>query len=198
MIWMLPNALTLLRIILAPVVCVLWGVGQQWAAFCVFVIAALTDFADGYLAVRTNSRSHFGAIFDPLADKIFIFTLLFFLAHLGVLGVSGVAASVIMLAREFLVLGLRSLSPGATHVPLPMARGKTAVQSIALGFFFLPTSVLQSWTSGQIFPGKAWPAAAFIAHKAGFLLLWFAVALSLISAWQYAVHACRHSKAGWF
>lgn len=71
----LPNILSLLRILLIPVLVVLYFLPQpsapEWAA-AVFVIAAVTDWFDGYLARRWNQTSPFGAFIDPVADKLIV------------------------------------------------------------------------------------------------------------------------------
>ena len=66
---MLPNALTLLRLALAPLVAWLLLRRHDEVALLLFLIAALTDLIDGMLARRWNQRSRFGAVVDPLADK---------------------------------------------------------------------------------------------------------------------------------
>src|SRR5438445_11110055 len=66
----IPNALTLLRLLLIPVFLIASFRGLFLAAFVVFVSAAATDIADGFIARRLNQRSRVGAILDPAADKM--------------------------------------------------------------------------------------------------------------------------------
>ncbi|OGI58694.1 MAG: CDP-diacylglycerol--glycerol-3-phosphate 3-phosphatidyltransferase [Candidatus Muproteobacteria bacterium RBG_19FT_COMBO_61_10] len=75
MLWNAPNLLTLLRILLIPVFIVAYYLPFHWApllATALFVLAALTDWLDGYLARRLNQASPFGAFLDPVADKLMV------------------------------------------------------------------------------------------------------------------------------
>ena len=77
-----PNALTLLRFLLIPALVVLLAQRRYDAAFAVFFVSALSDFADGVIARRWNARTRFGAIADPLADKLTMLTVTLMLAGL--------------------------------------------------------------------------------------------------------------------
>ena len=68
----LPNLLTLLRIILIPVFITYMLYGKVRIAVCMFIMAAITDVLDGYVARALNQRTDFGAFLDPIADKILI------------------------------------------------------------------------------------------------------------------------------
>jgi len=131
----IPNALTILRLVLAGVFFALLEVGlagvDAWdepddrrfavllVALALFVVAALTDAADGYLARKWNAISKFGRVMDPFADKILVLGAVVYLAgpaftHSGMgeaadLQVSGVAPwmAVLILARELLVTSVR-------------------------------------------------------------------------------------------
>ena len=75
MLWNAPNLLTLLRIFLIPVFIAAYYLPFRWApllATTLFVLAALTDWLDGYLARRLNQASPFGAFLDPVADKLMV------------------------------------------------------------------------------------------------------------------------------
>ena len=118
----LPNILTVGRIILIFIALVLathsgipGGVKVKsddvemilrYIAFSLAVIAAVTDLADGYLARKWNQVTDFGALMDPLADKIFVTTIMLILVEFQLLA-AWVAAVVI--CREFMVTGLRLL-----------------------------------------------------------------------------------------
>src|SRR6185369_15564932 len=72
-IWNVPNALTLLRIFLVPfLVAVLLTKfsGREYAGLAIFLVAAITDFFDGYFARRMNKMTRLGALLDPIADKL--------------------------------------------------------------------------------------------------------------------------------
>ena len=72
-IFNIPNSLTMLRIILAPVFMILLLTNKYMVAFVVIVVASLTDFFDGQIARRFNMQTKFGRILDPVADKVLIF-----------------------------------------------------------------------------------------------------------------------------
>jgi len=83
MLWNAPNILTLLRIALIPIFIFVYGLPLQWsttAAMALFILAALTDWLDGYLARRLNQISPFGAFLDPVADKLMVVSALVLLA----------------------------------------------------------------------------------------------------------------------
>lgn len=83
MLWNAPNILTLLRIVLIPVFVVAYYLPYSWAttlAMWLFILAALTDWLDGYLARRLNQSSPFGAFLDPVADKLMVVSALILLA----------------------------------------------------------------------------------------------------------------------
>ena len=119
----LPNLLTVARIVLIFIALVLatnsgipGGVKVQsdalemilrYIAFSLAVVAAITDLADGYLARKWNQVTDFGALMDPLADKIFVTTIMLILVEFQLLA-AWVAAVVI--CREFMVTGLRLLA----------------------------------------------------------------------------------------
>lgn len=75
MLWNTPNLLTLMRILLIPVFIVAYYLPYPWApllTMSLFILAALTDWLDGYLARRLNQSSPFGAFLDPVADKLMV------------------------------------------------------------------------------------------------------------------------------
>jgi CDP-diacylglycerol---glycerol-3-phosphate 3-phosphatidyltransferase len=82
-LWNAPNLLTLLRIVLIPVFIAAYYLPFRWAsllAMALFVLAALTDWLDGYLARRLNQSSPFGAFLDPVADKLMVASALVLLS----------------------------------------------------------------------------------------------------------------------
>lgn len=105
--WNTANKLTMLRVILIPVYLVVWYLNMETSAYwalAVFVVASVTDFADGYVARHYNQVTTFGKFMDPLADKILVITAMIWFASVGMLPVW---ALVIVVAREFAVSGLR-------------------------------------------------------------------------------------------
>ncbi len=111
MIKRLPNFLTILRILLVPIFVALfyWGGGvRTFGATGVFAVAAITDWADGYLARRYQGVSPFGTFLDPVADKIMVVTALVLIASSGEIQalLAGILISVII-GREITVSALR-------------------------------------------------------------------------------------------
>src|SRR5512143_1031908 len=127
----LPNALTLARIFLVPIVAaVLLTVEIRIWAFwgaSLFLAAALTDMLDGYLARRRKQVTTLGRLLDPIADKLLIASALVSLVQLELAPAWMVA---IILGREFAVNGLRSIaaSEGFAIDVSPLGKGKMALQ----------------------------------------------------------------------
>ena len=108
--WNTANKLTMLRVILIPVYLVVWYLNMETSAYwalAVFVVASVTDFADGYVARHYNQVTTFGKFMDPLADKILVITAMIWFTSVGMLPVWALA---IVVAREFAVSGLRLIA----------------------------------------------------------------------------------------
>jgi len=167
----LPNILAFSRILLAPLM--FWiilnpdyftqaGYHITWnyyAASLLFVLASVTDFFDGYIAREWNQMTMLGSIIDPLADKMLIIA-----AFLGLMmiGEASAWAIYIIIIRELFITGIRTvaLSEGLDIKASLAGKVKTVVQMIAIGF------LLMHWPLGSA-------------------LLWFAVALTLYSGFEY-------------
>src|ERR671925_1684460 len=130
----LPNALTLIRILLVPVLVVALTVespGGSTIAAIVFAIAALTDGLDGYIARSRQAVTTFGKVMDPVADKLMIAAALISLVSLDRLEAW---VAMIIIAREFAVSGLR-IAAGQQGVVIPasvLGKVKTIVQVAAV------------------------------------------------------------------
>lgn len=159
----LPNKLTIARIILAPIFMIFLLINNlysQYFATLVFIMASLTDLYDGYLARKTGVITGFGKFMDPLADKILVYTAFISFVALGYIQTWLI---LVMLLREFLVTGLRSLAAykGVVILPSILAQWKTASQMtviiIILVYINLKTTLLPlgyNWsifTSGSTF-----------------------------------------------
>ncbi len=97
-----PNALTLLRLLLIPVYWVLMmGRNDEMSALLVFVIASLTDLLDGYIARKYNLITDFGKLFDPLADKLMVLSVLLTLV---LKGIAPLAVMLILLVKELIMM----------------------------------------------------------------------------------------------
>src|SRR5262245_50323300 len=138
----LPNALTVLRLVLVPVFVaflVADGTFSRIVAFFVFGVASVTDLLDGQLARRSGMITDFGKIADPIADKALTGSALITLSALGELPwwVTGV-----ILVREVGVTALRFWV--IRHGVIPASRGgkiKTVLQIIAIGLYILPVDL---------------------------------------------------------
>ena len=112
MIFNAPNLVTLSRIVLIPLIIGLYYLPEDWlsyygknlAATAVFILAALTDWLDGYLARRLNQTSSFGAFLDPVADKLIVVGALIALLHLGRVDM---LVALIIIGREIAISALR-------------------------------------------------------------------------------------------
>src|SRR5687767_1733702 len=126
----LPNYLTFVRIIIVPllVVVLLTPVSEQWLgvsgyalAIGIFLVASLTDIFDGYLARRRNQVSTLGKFLDPIADKLLVSAALIVLVEKQL---APSWAVVIILGREFIVTGLRSVAAAEGIVIQAQSIGK--------------------------------------------------------------------------
>lgn len=97
----LPNALTLLRLLLIPVFVYLMLNNQRMPALGVFLLASITDVFDGWIARKYNLITDLGKLFDPLADKLMVLSCMLCMAHLGIAPWS---AMIILIVKEFLML----------------------------------------------------------------------------------------------
>ena len=126
----LPNVLTFIRIIIVPliVVVLLTPVAEQWfgisgyaLAIVLFIVAAVTDIFDGHLARRRNQVSTLGKFLDPIADKLLISSALIVLVEKDL---APSWAVVIIIGREFIVTGLRSVAASEGIVMQSQTLGK--------------------------------------------------------------------------
>ena len=108
----LPNLVTLLRILLIPLIVGVFYMPDAWlgeqgkniAATAIFVVAAITDWLDGYLARKLNQMSAFGAFFDPVADKLVVIGALIVLLYLNRVDM---VVALIIIGREIAISALR-------------------------------------------------------------------------------------------
>lgn len=194
MIWNTPNLLTLLRIALIPVFILVYYLPFAWApllATVLFVLAALTDWLDGYLARRLNQTSAFGAFLDPVADKMMVASALMLLAadpevrarvldtHLFTVVI------IIILGREITVSALREwmaeLGNRASVAVSFIGKFKTGSQMLAIPFLLYrqPLVGLPVFKIGE-----------FLLYLAAALTLWSMLAY-LKAAWPTLVNGGR-------
>ena len=181
-IWWWPNMLTYGRIAAVPVLAALimyGGNGARWVAVAIYVVAAITDFLDGYLARLWKQQSALGRMLDPIADKVLVSVVLLVLAADGILAGGHLWAAIIILAREVLVSGLREFL-GELRVSVPVtkiAKWKTTAQLVSIGF------LIAGPAGDALVPGVTY---------AGILLLWVAAGLTLYTGYDYFQAGLRH------
>jgi len=135
------------------------------------VFAGVSDYLDGWLARRYAQMSDFGRFLDPIADKLLVGAVLIMLCATGRLGGWTVVAAVLILSREILISGLREFLAGReVIVPVsPLAKWKTTVQLVALGFAIVGPDGPEAFQMEWMVPG----------------LIWLACALTLITGYDY-------------
>jgi CDP-diacylglycerol--glycerol-3-phosphate 3-phosphatidyltransferase len=136
----IPNILSISRIPVVFVIVWLMDCGSvntaQWA-FGLYVVSALTDWLDGYLARKWQQITDFGKFIDALADKVLTSGLFVGLLSLGRLPEWGLYMVLLILTREFMVTGLRLVAAGKGHI-MPaekLGKWKTALQMITIGLY---------------------------------------------------------------
>lgn len=176
----LPNLLTLARIAAVPVVLVLLLSGSRssgiWAA-AIFGMAAATDFIDGWLARKWGVVTVLGKFLDPLADKLIVMVALIMLIPLDRVPAWAVF---IILAREMIVTGLRSIasSEGIVIDASDLGKYKTIYQMVAIPGLMLHYDFY--W-----FFGLEWHVFQVNMHNFGIFFFYIAFALTLWSGFDY-------------
>jgi CDP-diacylglycerol--glycerol-3-phosphate 3-phosphatidyltransferase len=169
-----PNILTMFRLLLVPPMAIYLADGRLALAGWLFAIAAVTDFADGWIARRFNATTTFGRLVDPIADKALVGTAVALLWWQGLL--PGWFALVVALRESFVVgasVMARATGRSAEIRPGPFGKLGAAVQMLLIGCILLPLPA----------PFKA-PGVL-----AGLMIL--ATALTLVSAVRYALRWIR-------
>ncbi len=168
----LPNFITLIRILLIPVFVVLFATptpNRSLSAALVFVIAAVTDLLDGYLARRNGQVTTLGKLLDPIADKLLVLSALILLVNVD--RVSALIA-ILIIAREVAVTGVRAIAAGEGMVIAAETTGKykMALQVVAIVLLILEGTFLSDL--GNL-------------HLAGIVTLYLSLVLGYVSGGQY-------------
>ena len=168
----LPNVLTLVRILLIPVFVMLFidpTPDRALAAAIVFVVAAVTDLLDGYVARKTGQITKLGRLLDPIADKLLVLSALILLVQVD--RVSALVA-ILIIAREVAVTGLRAIAASEGLIMSAEVTGKykMALQVIAIVLLVLEGTVVE--TIGNL-------------HLAGIVTLYLSLILGYVSGAQY-------------
>lgn len=182
----LPNSITMSRIIMIPLFLWIlsphfpWQTGgvQELTAAVLFVLASITDGLDGYLARRRRQITTMGMLLDPLADKIMV-TAAFIQLVAYTPQIVKVWIAVVIIGREFLISGLRSIaaSEGFTIQASELGKLKTVVQIVAVVSAILAHG-WDRWQLGVLVIPVKWYAIAAV---------YFTVLVSAISAIDYFV-----------
>jgi CDP-diacylglycerol--glycerol-3-phosphate 3-phosphatidyltransferase len=207
--WNIPNFLTVLRLLAAPGVAVMFLYFHRpwadWFALSLFVGAAITDWFDGYLARLWKQESKFGAMLDPIADKAMVLIAIMVLTGYNGMNPWLILPATIILFREVFVSGLREyLGARAGLLKVTkLSKWKTTAQMVAIAVLFLGTGLeylngvaMQGMTPEQyteaVVAGLADPIracgnqdCASYANMAGLVLIWIAAILTAITGWDY-------------
>ena len=171
----IPNKLTVLRVLLIPVMLVVYYQDDapntlntmSYIVAALFILASLTDYFDGYLARKRNLITTFGKFLDPLADKLLVMFALLMLLDMGFIPMWVV---LIILAREFIVTGIRLVAVNEGNVIAASQLGKYKTAMTMFGIILL----------------------LFHIELYGLILLYIGVLLTVISGIDYFV---KNSKS---
>lgn len=202
--WNLPNILTLLRLLAAPGVPLMFLYFSRpfadFAALALFVVAAITDWIDGHLARSWQQESRFGAAMDPIADKAMVV-----IALVVITGYSGmnpwlILPATVILFREVFVTGLREFLGTKSRLlkVTQVAKWKTTFQMVAIAVLFLGTGLKYYETGHPPLVGETslpWSDSwSDLATQVGLGLIWIAALLTAITGWDYFSKARPHLR----
>ena len=218
--WNLPNILTLLRLLAAPGLAVMFLYFTRpyadWFALILFVSAAVTDWFDGYLARAWKQETKLGAMLDPIADKAMVVIALMVIIAFSSWSAWLVLPATVILFREVFVSGLREYlgDVAGTLKVTQLAKWKTTAQMIAIAVLFsqgvfehylgmsvfgMDEGMVQAILIGEVADemGLNWKLAGM--EWSGFIglwLLWLAATLTAITGYDYLMKALPHLKEG--
>jgi len=154
---------------------------QPWIAALVFILIAVTDAIDGYVARRRKEVTTFGKFIDPLADKLLITAALLALVQMGVLPAW---IAFIIVAREFIISGLRMVASanGATIEVSVLGKVKTILQSVAIVMFIVKNHIA---ALGEAFGISAASFAQQGLSIVAWIVMLAAVIATVVSLWDY-------------
>ena len=214
--WTIPNTLTVLRLLAAPGVAVMflyfarpWA---DWFALVLFLVAAITDYFDGYLARLWRQESRMGAMLDPIADKAMVVIALLVLTGYSGMDPWLILPATVILFREVFVSGLREYLGNTSRLlaVTKLAKWKTTAQMVAISTLFAALGleyvreqalarnreVISEMASTGIDAQRNLLSLANLSGETvwtvGLLLIWIAAALTAITGWDYFRKALPH------
>lgn len=218
MTWTLPNILTVMRLIAAPGVAIMFLYFHRpwadWFALTLFILAAITDWFDGYLARAWGQESKFGAMLDPIADKAMVVIALVIITGYSGMNPWLILPVTVILFREVFVAGLREFlgsKAGLLRVT-KLAKWKTTAQMVAIAVLFLGTGLehvegiarrgltadeyAMLVTQGLADPIRSCGARGCSSYASvlGLGLIWLAAVLTAITGWDYFRKALPYLK----
>jgi CDP-diacylglycerol--glycerol-3-phosphate 3-phosphatidyltransferase len=207
--WNIPNILTLLRLLAAPGVVLMFLYFSrpyaEWFALILFVLAAITDFVDGYLARAWKQESKFGAMLDPIADKAMVVIALVVITGFSGMNPWILLPATVIIFREVFVSGLREFlgDTAGTLKVTNLAKWKTTAQMVAIAFLFakgafehfiieqtigMDQALVEEILAGTVedVVGLRWKEFGWdFSWYGGITLLWVAAVLTLITGVDY-------------
>ena len=216
--WTIPNILTAIRLVAAPMVALMFLYFTRpyadWFALILFVGAAITDWFDGYLARSWQQETKLGAMLDPIADKAMVVIALMVIIGFSSWSAWLVLPATVILFREVFVSGLREFlgDTAGTLKVTKLAKWKTTLQMVAIAVLF-SQGVFEHYFGMSVFGmdegiidaillgdepdqfGLKWKlAGAQWAGQIGLVLLWIAAALTAITGIDYFRKSIPHLK----
>lgn len=170
----IPNSITLSRLLGIPVILYLLQnptAGARWWSVGIFLVVALTDWLDGYLARRLDQVTDLGKFLDPLVDKLLVLVVLLALIEMGLVPAWGVG---VILTREMTIAGWRVNQPKVSGANI-WGKLKTVSQLVAIAFLIAPLPA--PWTIWSL------------------VLFWTSVGLTLISGVTYVWPTSSNGQA---
>lgn len=216
--WTIPNTLTFLRLIAAPGVAVMflyfarpWA---DWFALVLFLVAAITDYFDGYLARLWRQESRMGAMLDPIADKAMVVIALLVLTGYSGMDPWLILPATVILFREVFVSGLREYlgNTSRTLAVTRLAKWKTTAQMIAISTLFAALGLEyvreQALARNRQIIAEMTDTGLDAQHNVlslanlsgqvvwdiGLVLIWVAAALTAITGFDYLRKALPHLR----
>ena len=187
-----PNALTVLRLIMVPLFA--WmllahphDIGWRWATTAVFILALLTDLADGKIARKYNLITNFGKLWDPIADKAITGMAMI---GLSILGELWWWVTIIILIREWGITVMRFMTVKyGVQAADKLGKMKTFTQTIALVGLLAPFLLhMQALGSGL------WYWVCLVLHWVGLVAMGVALVLTVVSGVNYCIDAYRRRQ----